>query len=548
MQALLVLSACTEPGGPGVLASPVSALRVEPAELALETRLGAPATADFTAYATFEDGTETAIELVSWASSSPSAGTIDEAGTFTAVDTNGGETTITATHAGVFGSAALAVRYREDVLVDVDAAVADAFAAASPTDDDTLVIAYPLDGVTVPRNLDGLAFVWDAPEGVTRIRLTTPITDVSVYTTESPWIADSELWSVVTAANRRGEVTAQLEHGVWNGSSLSDVRRGPSIALTVNRFDATGSVLYWSTSDQGILRIPFGSTDPEPFWTAADSEGRCTGCHVLVESQDRMVVTHDGVNGTFSIIDVADPSEPRAIVRPNDANRLTFNTVSPDGQRMIAVTNGALSLWDVFSGNRLATLDVGGERYSHPDWSPDGDSLVAVRVTGTFNSDMTFFGGEIVKFGWDGSTLGEPEVLVPAESGRNNYYPAWSPDGNWVAYNRSTGDAYADGDAEIWLVSRDGTVNVALGEANGVGPAANSYVRWAPLPDDDVLWLAYSSIRRYPLAMSEGFPQIWVAAVYPDEVTTDGDPSRPPFWLPGQATTSNNHLPVWWSR
>ena len=26
------------------------------------------------------------------------------------------------------------------------------------------------------------------------------------------------------------------------------------------------------------------------------------------------------------------------------------------------------------------------------------------------------------------------------------------------------------------------------------------------------------------------------------------DPSQPPFWLPGQNPTSDNHLPFWWSK
>jgi hypothetical protein len=545
---MFFLLACAGLGGTSGSTNPVTSVRVEPDALALETRLGAPATATFTAFATFADGTESELELVSWASSSPSAGAVDRDGVFVAAESNGGETAITATHAGVVGSAAVTVRYLADELVDgVDASVPAAFEAASPADDPSLGLSYPLDGVTVPRNLEGLAFSWASePDRVTRIRLTTPITDVSVYTTLDRWEASAALWSVVTASNRKGEVTAVLQSGVWDGTSLTDVREGPPLALTVNRFDATGSVLYWSTSDQGILRIPIDAPEPEQFWTSRDSGNRCTGCHVLVEAADKMVVTHDGVNGTFTVVDVSDPAAPVAIVQPIDTARMTFKAVSPDGLFMIGVLSGEIVLYDLTTGRKIDDLDIGSGRYTHPDWSPDGDTVVLVRATGSYASDMTFTGGEIVKVTWDGATLGSPEVLVPAGS-QNNYYPAFSPDGNWIAYNRSTGDAYADLDAEIWMVSADGSVNVELAEANGVPDQQNSYVRWAPLPDDDVLWLAYSSIREYPLA-NQPFPQIWVTAVYPEEAISDGDPSRPPFWLPGQDTNSNNHLPVWWSK
>jgi hypothetical protein len=546
--ALLALAGCGPLGGAVGSTNPVLSVRVEPDTLTLDTRIGAPAAAQFVAYATFADGEESPIDLVSWASSSPSAGALDTDGTFTAVETNGGTTTITATHAGVSGSASVTVRYLADELVGVDAAVVDAFAAATPADDSGVVITYPFDGVTVPRNLDGLTFVWEGTSSVSRLHLSTPITDVSIYSTGEQWTADAGLWEVVTAANRQGAVTAQIETGTWDGTTLTDVRVGPAITLTVNRFDATGSVLYWSTSIQGILRIPLGSTTSEEFWSAADSGNRCTGCHMLVEARDEMVVTHDGVNGTFTVVDVSDASDPQAVILPFDTNRMTFKASSPDGTRMVGVTGGVISIWSLETGQRLTEVDTGSNRYTHPDWSPDGDRVVFVRATGTYQSDMTFTGGEIVTMTWDGADLGSPTVLVPADGANNRYYPAWSPDGKWIAYNRSTGDAYADLDAEIWLVAADGSADVPLVSANGEGAAQNSYVKWGPLPDDDVLWLAYSSLRTYPAGMASGMPQIWVAAVYPEEVATDGDPSRPPFWLPGQNTTSNNHLPVWWSK
>ena len=153
------------------------------------------------------------------------------------------------------------------------------------------------------------------------------------------------------------------------------------------------------------------------------------------------------------------------------------------------------------------------------------------------------YGGDL----WSASSSGGAATRLTAHPGLE-LFARFSPDGKWIAYNRSTGDAYADLDAEIWLVAADGSADVPLVSANGEGAAQNSYVKWGPLPDDDVLWLAYSSLRTYPAGMASGMPQIWVAAVYPEEVATDGDPSRPPFWLPGQNTTSNNHLPVWWSK
>ena len=48
-----------------------------------------------------------------------------------------------------------------------------------------------------------------------------------------------------------------------------------------------------------------------------------------------------------------------------------------------------------------------------------------VRYTSEFGTDhdLSFQDGEIIQLSWDGSNFGEPEVLVPRETDRNNYYP-----------------------------------------------------------------------------------------------------------------------------
>ncbi len=530
-------------------ATQVASIRIEPAEAALITRTGAAASQTFFAYATFDDGHEEPIDLVAWDSSNVAAGTVDFGGLFTAADTNGGETTVTATHAGIAASANVRVTYAAEILDGVDETVVAAFAAVTPTVDETLTLTYPADGVTVPRNLDDLVFLWASTIGesrVSRLHFRSDSTDISAYVSRSTWTASTELWSTIAAANRHGEVTVQVETGSWDGTTLSDVRQGPAIDVTVNRFDATGSVLYWDSSARGILRIPFGETTPTRYWPTT-SDGTCVGCHSLAEGADRMVVTHDGVNGVFTIVDVSDPSAPVAQVTPNDANRMTFKALSPDGTRMVGVLRGDLVLYDLTTGARVASVPMGTDRFTHPDWSPEGDRIVMVRITGSMNSDMGFQGGELVQVSYDGGTFGSPQLLVAKEPGFNVYYPTYSPDGKWIAYNRSTGDSYADEDAALWLVNIDGSVNVELTAANGGANNQNSYPRWGPLPDDDVLWLAFSSDRGYAPA-DGGVPQIWVAAIDPTLAMTGEDPSRPPFWLPGQDTRSDNHLPVWWDQ
>jgi len=559
----------------------VVAIRIEPKRASLVTNTDEPAEVQLRAIATLVDGTEAETDMVSWTSSNHSAGEVDTAGLFNAAADNGGVTTITATHVGIKGKAQVTVIYEQDIVSDgVDSTLVAAFEATTPTEAADPAIMYPLDGVTVPRNLDGLAFTWSMPEGanVSRLRLQSEITDIRVYVHGGMWTSESDLWAIISAANTSGSVAVTVESGDWNGTELTGVQQGPSMDLTVNRLDARGSVLYWVARAEGasseggeilppsgdIMRIPFGQTTAEYFWTSEDAGGQCTGCHTLAETSNRMVVTYQGVNGTFAIIDITNPDSPNLLVEPDDSRRATFHAASPDGQYLLGVAEGRAKLYSMADGALITELEMGEYKVSHPDWSPDGSQVLLVRTVGPHLSDMNFEGGEIVQLDFDAGSrsFGEPDVLVAFSETYNNYYPAYAPDDDWIVFNRAvrteirnfdgtvyeSSTCYANPSAELWLMRRDGSDKVRLDAANGVGNLQNSFPRWGPLPDDDVLWLAFSTKRSYEPDRNSGLPQIWVSAIDPSQVALGNDPSSTPFWLPGQDSQSDNHLAIWWSK
>ncbi len=555
LYALLALACTGKTATEDLVAADISSIRVEPAELALTTGPGAPAEVDFTAWATLTDGgEEVELELVSWTSSSTAAGDIDSDGLFTTVDTNGGVTTITANHLGIQGTALVTVTYEDHILAD-DApdGAAEAFDAASPSEGDLPALYYPLDEARVPRNLEGLTFAWDAPSdhNLFRLRLESELSDVSVYTTSPTWDSSSDIWALVAATNTGGEVSVHMESGVWSGGSLSDVAQGPALDLVVNRLDARGSVIYWASVEQAIMRIPFGADEAEVYW--ADPGGECVGCHVMNEARDRMVVTHSGWNGAFSTINLETFEEPERIYKSSDEDRFTFSSIHPDGELIAGAGNGTLYLYDLDSGELLQTVDT-EQMVTMPVWSPEGDALLVVHISGEWRNDATFTRGEIAEYPWDGESFGSPRTVAYQTGEENLFAPAYSPDGEWIAYNRTDEglsqpedpQQFAAGTTELWLMSRDGLTQIRLDRAMGDPTVQHRYPRWAPLPDDDVLWLAWSSNRPYaPLDAGE-FPQIWVTAIDTVKAAEGEDPSEPAFWLPGQDTTSNNHLPVWW--
>jgi hypothetical protein len=154
--------------------------------------------------------------------------------------------------------------------------------------------------------------------------------------------------------------------------------------------------------------------------------------------------------------------------------------------------------------------------------------------------------------GWDTET-----TLVPY-AGENNYYPAYSPDGSWVVFNRSPSNAnsfanaspdsdagtYPDG--QLWLVPEAGGTAVQL--LNAGAPA--SWPKWAPVVhsyyDGTLMWLTFSSARAYGLRLTEwAETQLWMVAVDPAKIGSGEDPSFPPFWLPFQDITTGNHIAQW---
>jgi hypothetical protein len=257
-----MLAACAGSGsGDGVAGGDVVSLRVSPDSVQLATSDGNAADQQFTAVATFASGDTGELDLVSWELSNASIGSIDSRGRFVSVDQNGGDATITATFLDNVATAELSIVHSASY---IEAGVEEAAAAALgavESGESGLAILYPRDDTRVPRNLEGLSIYWSGtePSDVVRLRFSSKLETVDVYCTDcEEWAVPTAVWQAVSATNRKGSLEVQVFAGAWDGSALSDVRQSEPISVTVNRFDATGSVLYWSTDDSAIMRIVAG--------------------------------------------------------------------------------------------------------------------------------------------------------------------------------------------------------------------------------------------------------------------------------------------------
>lgn len=481
---------------------------------------------------------------------------------FTTSGFAGGVTTVTATYQGLTDTAQLTVAVenrRVDNGAPTDAP--DLFDAATDMPSLAPVIAYPADTTMVPPNLGDFEVHWNGVGGADlfEVRLWGDYVDLRVYLSGAPnagnWAAYLPAeWAIAGESGR----AASLRVTVRGMNRADPTMAGTSapIAVSLTAEDVVGGIYYWASiadnnAPAGIYRHDMArpGQPAEPFYTTGESPaGRCVACHVISRDGERMSITYDGGNGAASIVDVSTLTEVLAV---DGTFTWNFASYEPDGSRIVTAKSGVLELRDANTGAVLAPIATGGYA-THPDFSPTGDKLAFVRAASP-GQDWVFSGGSIMVMSFDATTgtFGAPATLVAQAGSENNYYPSWSPDGQWLMFNRSTEDAYDDASAELWVVKADQSVGpVKIDTPNIASGLTNSWPRWAPfaqeLDGEPLYWFTFSSKRAFGVRLTQGQrPQVWMAPFFPGRLTAGSEASAPSFRLPAQDISSNNHIAQW---
>lgn len=587
--ALVVLPMCSSGEGSGG-AGPLTLDRIVVSPQDASVTTGAERTSiRFSAKAYWSTGDVTDDPPVTWSGSNRTAGTIDEDGLFTPSADNGGITLISARYLGVTGSATLTVVFKQDILDEgVPETVPAAFDALSSSIDESRapIILYPYNETVVPRNIEELEILWTSdetdPEALTVLVVESETTLTRYFTMDDRWVPTQAQWQTLAATNSGGTLTI-LPYRVEATSDEEGMRlNGPAFRpsapteLTISRLDAEGAVYYWSISAEGIYRIPYDGTGASLFYPSEGTEGaECVSCHTLSPTGRRLAVVYEGDPKILGMLELhEDGGTPDVLVSKAEGVPSSRATFSPDDRYLLGVESGQLYLYDGQTLDLIAKPDLGFDRVANPAFSPDGSQLVFV-VPSEFRDDTSFYGGRLAIVPFYDGVFGVPEWLTERVDGMNQYYPAWSPDGDWIVFNMSTedpdddseGDSLMDLSAAVYVIAAEGGVPIRLDRLNDVSPfylgpeaddpsvplgdmtdpakVANSWPGWAPLPDADLLWLSFSSLRGYGDRVEYGVAQIWISAFDPSLAAAGIDPSSPPFWLPRQGYETTNHIPQW---
>lgn len=217
-----------------------------------------------------------------------------------------------------------------------------------------------------------------------------------------------------------------------------------------------------------VVALPNGPHDHQPVWSPD---------HQMIAFTRDDTTTAPGI-----YVMHADGSKVRRVA-PSTATSAEFPTWSPDGKQLSFV--GTRDAGD-FPDSRLDVVNVDGTGLhevtaqvagsTRAAWSPDGAWIVFFR-----SSDC-----DLCAIHPDGTGMHQLAALTP-DSTAGFGFPAWSPDGLRIAFER---------DLSIVVMQADGSNQVALTS----GAADDEYADWSP----DGNWLVFSRF------ISGAKGQLWI--------------------------------------
>jgi hypothetical protein len=411
-------------------------------------------------------------------------------------------------------------------------------------------IDYPLDGAVMPRNVFPPKIMWTPQHSrqssdLYRVRLKRPNATLDGYflsPADSAWQPALENFSPL--ANRNVGEPIELTVTVLTGGVTC---AGASTFKTVDAYIA-GSVYYWAPTRVPVARIVRVDVDKGQLVDFMPNPSACLACHGVTRDGRRMGAYNDSILavGGYDLTANLTASPPPRIFEAASGERISaFNG---DGTRLLLnaddtpkqrdTCGGSFELYSGTIGQPVTSTGLGQVTSgTDPEWSPDSSAIAYSQAGVLMLLPQTA-----------PDVFGAPAKLGGA--GNYDWHPTWSPDSKWLAYQHGGGcststrsGAYVAG--ALWLISRDGKVNVPLANLNA-GRADNWRPVLSPFDSGGYFWVVYSSGRPYGNAVAgiSGQKQLWIAAIRNDPASAP-DPSEVPYYMDGQEPVTN--LQSYWA-
>ena len=484
----------------------IVSIEIQPPQATIEIVDGViPPAVDFDAIATLDDGT-TASVTGTWGFDRPDLAAIVNTGALTASGLSGGLGVVTFEMEDLEAEADVTIKMH---IIDDDGAnpALDPDFGGAVMPDPTLDWLYPYDETVFPQGLRGPTIQWNGGAD----------TDHYYIHADSPTF-EYEYWGPVVTPSR---FDFPLTPDVWQ--VLTDSVAG-DIEVSVQRHDGaqaylaqsqtwtvadallTGSIYYWEVNNGNVVRLETGADAPETFLEMPPGV-TCVACHSVSKDGSTVVASFHGGYSPWGTFDASDGS---SILATDTSSG--FQAISPDGSHVLTghwsgagfPSSGALTLSLSGDETPLAQLvpPAASGAPSHPAWSTDGNQVAfSMRTDGNgldfTQSTLWIADADLVTPDFDNIAQ-----IVANDGARPTVtYPTFSPDSGWVAFMRATQARTRGAQGEIWLTDTTGATQMSLDAANGVGHItqtdANYEPTFLPVSLGGYFWLVFVSERTY---------------------------------------------------
>jgi hypothetical protein len=462
-------------------------------------------------------------------------------------------------------------------------------------------LVEPESDVIYPQNWLRPRFTWTPLGGQNlfelRLHVANQLKDLIVYSSNTQWTMPSTLWDALRVHSPTEKMTVSITGGIYAGGALTGEALGSSYPMSIAPVQATGTIVYWTTSAGTALKgFAIGDETVETVLTppqVTETTTTCIGCHTSAPGGEYVGFSLSGSAGWPNALALINPKDGTVGAPPTflstagaaavARNNLGISTFSlghwgSGDYRMIAAFNDVtastqtnelqwIDLAAASAASATGTLARTGDPNSAgaPAWSHDGNTIAYVS-TNKFCSGRLGGGCDGVMYNaptdpgstadiytvpYSGGAGGTATPLSGASSSSvQEYYPVFSSDDAWIAFDRIPNDLnmYNQAQAEVSVIPAAGGTATRL-EANdppacsGVASpgVTNSWPKWGPTAlqanGNTYYWLVFSSTRS-----AAANPQLYVTSVVQtgSSVATHGA-----LYLWNQPATENNHTPAW---